>query len=78
MIQKEALNIESYVIQCLKQERIAKNISYGEIARRTGLHRTAISLIEKGKRHPTLLVCIKISQALDIDLSHLIKQANTQ
>jgi len=37
----------------LEEERKAKNISQEKLAKLTGLDRTAISLIENGKRSPT-------------------------
>lgn len=39
------------------------------------LDRTYISMLERGKRQPTLSTLIKISIALEIPLSEIIKQA---
>lgn len=39
------------------------------------LDRTYISMLERGKRQPTLSTLIKISNALDIPLSEMIKKA---
>ena len=76
MAKSKAYQLEIEVIKLLKEVRISKDISYGELSRLTGLHRTGISLIERGERHPTLLVCLKISEALNISLSDLIKKAS--
>ncbi len=66
-VHKLALKIEKDFIQQLKKERKRQGLSYAELAERSGLHRTAISLIERGERHPTLLVCIKLAQCLKLE-----------
>jgi transcriptional regulator with XRE-family HTH domain len=55
----------------LQDERKAKNISQEKLAALTGLDRTAISLIETGKRSPTFSTILKICSALEIDPSEL-------
>ena len=55
----------------IQQERKAKKISQDKLAKLTGLDRTFISLIENGKRSPTLSTILKISSALDIAPSEL-------
>lgn len=42
------------------------------LAEMTGLSRAAISFIESGKRNPTLVTCLKIAKALDLDLGDII------
>lgn len=55
----------------LQEERKAKNISQEKLAKLTGLDRTAISLIETGKRSPTFSTILKICSALEVDPSEL-------
>jgi transcriptional regulator with XRE-family HTH domain len=55
----------------IQQERKAKQISQERLAKLTGLDRTFISLIENGKRSPTLSTILKISSALEIPPSEL-------
>lgn len=64
--------VEQRLIEALKKKREALGISYGKLAEETNLHRTALSLIERGERHPTLLTCLKIADALDVDLSKIL------
>jgi len=52
----------------IQEERKAKKISQEKLAKLTGLDRTFISLIENGKRSPTLSTILKICSALEIDL----------
>lgn len=55
----------------IQEERKAKEISQEKLARLTGLDRTAISLIETGKRSPTFITILKICSAMEIDPSEL-------
>ena len=55
----------------IQDERKAKEISQEKLAWLTGLDRTAISLIENGKRSPTFSTILKICSAIDIDPSEL-------
>ena len=50
-------------------------MSHDKLANATGLSRPAISLIESGKRQPTLLTCIKIATALGLSLGELLIKA---
>lgn len=63
---KLANQFETSVITLLKEERLKQGLSYETLAEKSGVHRTAISLIERGLRHPSLLICIKISLALGL------------
>lgn len=71
-MEKNANEIVSSIIDMLKDERLKQGISHEKLAQKCGLHRSAISLIEAKKRQPSMLNCIKIAMALDIDLSHLL------
>lgn len=57
----------------IKDIRKNKSISQEKLSEKTGLDRTYISLIETGKRNPTLTSICKIAQALDIKASELIQ-----
>lgn len=61
------------VVKQLAEARMEQGLSYEKLAEKTGLHRTAISLIERGERSPTLLNCLKIAQGLGVDLGEAIK-----
>jgi transcriptional regulator with XRE-family HTH domain len=68
-------NIAS-IIEQLKSERIAKNISHEKLAEKCGLDRSTISLIESGKRTPTILTYLKICKALDLKGSKIFIDNN--
>lgn len=55
----------------LRAIRNVTEISQEELASRAGLDRTYISLLERGKRNPSLVCIGKLSKALQISLSDL-------
>lgn len=57
----------------LVQARKARGFSQEELASRCGLDRTFISMIERGKRTPTLSTIIKLSIALECNIELLFK-----
>ncbi len=65
--------IENIFAKVLKQLRTEKKISQEKLAEHCNLDRTYISLLERGLRQPTLSTIFKISQALEISPSELIK-----
>lgn len=56
----------------LQEQRKAKQISQEKLAKLTGLDRTAISLIETGKRSPIFITILKLCSALEIKPSELL------
>ena len=57
----------------VKSQRNFLGISQEELAERTSLDRTYISLLERGKRNPSLLTLIKVAQGLETSVSTLTK-----
>ena len=58
----------------LKQLREEKGLSQDTLADKAGLHRTYISLLESGKRIPSLDTLEKIAIAINIEPYLLVKQ----
>ena len=56
----------------VREIRLKKELSQGDISRRLNLHRSYISGIERGVRNPSLKVIQKIAKALEIDINKLI------
>lgn len=56
----------------IKDIRRTKPISQERLAEKAGLDRTFISLIETGKRNPTLTSICKIAKGLDLKASELL------
>ena len=60
--------------EVLKQARKQKGISQEKLALNSDLDRTFISLIERGKRQPSLIPILLLSVGLGIPADELIKQ----
>ena len=54
--------------------RVAQGLSQEEFAGRVGLDRTYVSGIERGLRNPTLLVLLRLAQALEVSLTELLEE----
>ncbi|OFW81246.1 MAG: hypothetical protein A2887_04800 [Alphaproteobacteria bacterium RIFCSPLOWO2_01_FULL_40_26] len=70
---------EKTVLKLLNEfEKIRKHkgFSHDKLAELSGLNRSTISLLESKKITPTILTCLKIAGALDIDLHELLEQVS--
>jgi transcriptional regulator with XRE-family HTH domain len=57
----------------IKELRLAKKLSQEELSFRSGLHRTALSLIERGERDPKLITLLKVAEkGLGISVAELL------
>jgi transcriptional regulator with XRE-family HTH domain len=56
----------------LAAERKKAGISQEELGFRAGVHRTEVSLIERGQREPRLETLLKLSRGLDVMPATLI------
>lgn len=57
----------------LREMRLKKNKSQGDIAKILGVHRSYISGLERGKRNPSLLTVHKVAKALNVSVNELLK-----
>lgn len=62
------------VSRAIQQRREEIGLSQEEVAHRAGLHRTYISDIERGARNPSLKTLARLSEALEVPTSTLIKR----
>lgn len=60
--------------QLIHELRESKGISQERLSAISGLDRSFISMVERGKRNPTLVSIIKLSSALDVSLPDLFSQ----
>lgn len=56
----------------LREVRLKKKLSQGDIARILGVHRSYISGLERGRRNPSLLTIQKVAKALNISPKELL------
>ena len=60
----------------LRELRAKQGFSQEAFADHCGLHRTAMSLIERGKRVPSLRTLLTLSQGFGISLSELLENVD--
>jgi transcriptional regulator with XRE-family HTH domain len=58
--------------QIVRERRLAAGLSQEELAHEAGLHRTFISMIERGTRNPSLEVIRKLAQGLNTTAASLV------
>lgn len=68
------LSLEDAFGQVLKELRKEKGLSQEELAHESGLDRTFISLLERGKRQPSLGTIISIANVLELTASNFVKK----
>lgn len=56
----------------LREVRLKKKLSQGDVSRILGVHRSYISGLERGRRNPSLLTVQKIAKALGISAKDLL------
>jgi transcriptional regulator with XRE-family HTH domain len=59
----------------VKLVREQQGVSQEQLAELAEVDRTYVSMIERGKRHPTLEVAERISHSLGLRLSEMIRKA---
>lgn len=64
-------DVQKLLGQALKQVRAAKSMTQEELSRRTGLHPTYISDIERGARNPSFAVLVRIANGLSVSVAEL-------
>ena len=71
----EAENIAQKVVELLEQERVKRNITNTEINNKTGLSRTAWTLMVSKKNSPTLRTLLMVANVIGVDLKRIIAEA---
>ena len=60
--------------QRIRELRINKKMSQGDLAKILKVHRSYVSGIERGLRNPSLLTLKKLSAALNVETTDLIEK----
>jgi len=58
----------------IRRRRHATGLGQEALADKAGLHRTHVSLLERGKRMPSLLVIKKLAAALETTMASLMEE----
>jgi len=67
-------SIEEHFGNVLKQLRNEKGISQEELGFESGYHRTYISMLERGKKSPSLKTIFQLAKALDVEPSYIMER----
>lgn len=57
----------------IREIRLAKAMTQGDLCRKLGVDRAYMSNVESGKKNPTLLTIERISKALGVSIETLVK-----
>ncbi len=73
----KASSIEELFGGVLKKLRNNKGLSQEELGFESGYHRTYISLLERGKKSPSLKTIFQLAKALNVEPSDIMEQLQT-
>jgi transcriptional regulator with XRE-family HTH domain len=71
----EVSKIVTQLVGCMKELRLKQGISHDTLAERSGLTRQSISMIESGRRTPSIASCLKVAKGLGMTLQKLLDMA---
>lgn len=62
----------------IRRRRLAANLGQEGLADAANIHRTHVSLLERGKRMPSLLVVKKLAAALNTTMASLMEELEAE
>ncbi len=68
-------NAEAAIAQHIRLERGARNLSFAELAERSGVAKASISKIERGEMSPSAGLLVRLAAAFDLTLAALLLKA---
>jgi len=75
-LRKKAVNPVENIGKSIKFVRIAADLKQGDMADKLGVSQNYLSLIENGKKEPSLSFLRKVSEIFDVPLSFLILEGS--
>jgi len=66
------------IIRLLQQDRKRRKLSNYAVSQNSGVSESMLSLVERGLRHPTLELVLRIADGIGADLPALIKKAENK
>lgn len=73
---KQRQAVIANIVQALREARERKGLSMSQVAERAGLSQQMVSYVERQMRMPTLDSLLRLSEALELNLSELLRNAN--
>ena len=77
-MRRRRLEFSDVFASVLSRHREAKHLSRQALSQKAGLHQTYIGMIERGLSNPSLDTVNAIAEALEIPLSKLIAETETE
>jgi len=74
----ESAAIEEAFGQVIQEIRRQRGLSQEQLGFESGLHRTYVSLLERGKRCPTLTTLLQLAAALSISPSEIVRRVESR
>jgi putative transcriptional regulator len=71
----DADEILTCVMDRLQRERERRGLSLQKLGAMSGVSRIEIGLMEKGARNPSLIICLRVADALGLNLGTVLKTA---
>jgi transcriptional regulator with XRE-family HTH domain len=71
---QQDVSLEERFGSVLQQLRKEKGVSQEELGLESGYHRTYISLLERGKKSPSLRTIFQLAKALHVDPSEFLER----
>ena len=72
MNHREAARILAYVMDRLRDEREAQGLTLAQLGRISGISRIMIAKMERGERSPSLMICLRVADALGVQLGDVL------
>lgn len=70
----QARQVATQFGRVLREARVARGLSQEELALACDIDRTYVSLLERGRRQPTVLMLFRLSEPLGVRPSSLVAQ----
>jgi transcriptional regulator with XRE-family HTH domain len=74
----ESERILACVMAKLENERKRQGLSLRKFAALSGIERTTIGKVEKGQRAPSLPLCLRLADALGLELADVLKSVTAK
>ena len=67
--------ISAAVVRLLREAREERGVTGSDLAERSGLNQSTISLMDRGLRKPTLDTLLRIAEVLEVELGEILRRA---
>jgi transcriptional regulator with XRE-family HTH domain len=77
-VQPKSSRLSTVLVKILQRHRLQKKISRQALAEKAGLHQTAVGLIERGLRTPSVDSAHALANAMNLPLSRIVREAEKE